>query len=109
MAYGLQLNNSAGNTYYDSTTVGGVLIKYETLAVFGDSNTRYIPYVNFAGRTLRLLPIWPGNIKYRAYGSYDSYRPAGTPIYGVPYIAYRDGTPGYSGFTNYSTLAVYAV
>ena len=109
MAYGLQLNNSAGGTYYDSSTSGGVLIKYETLELQNNSNISYLPYPNFPGRTLRLLPIWPGNIKYRAYNAYDGYRPTGSPAYGIPYIAYRDGTPGYSGISNFTTLAVYAI
>jgi hypothetical protein len=100
MAYGMVLNDAAGNVYYDSSSVGGVFAEYATLFLSNSTNISTITYPQYYGRTLKVIPLWSGDIIYKVYNS-------GT--YAYPYIEYKDAHPNLGLSRNYSTVAVYVV
>jgi|APGre2960657404_1045060.scaffolds.fasta_scaffold12277_2 hypothetical protein len=80
MSYGMQINDSLGNTYYDSSSESGVFVEFLTLFVTGSSVDRYVTYngasgkANLQGLSLKVITLSGGDHWYEAiYGGTSGY------------------------------------
>jgi hypothetical protein len=100
MTYGMVLKDAGNSITYDSSSVGGVFVEYATLFLSNSTSINYIYYPQYSGRTLKVLPLWSGDVIYKIYDPGN---------YPYPYIAYKDANPNLGIGRNYSTVAVYVV
>ena len=90
MAYGMQIMDSAGDVYYNSSSEGGVFVEPLALFVIGSSSDRTITYNGTGGRAdlkgleLKIINASAGDHLYRAVYN-------GTT--GYPQIIYNEINP----------------
>lgn len=93
MAYGMQIFDSQGDVYYDTSSESGVFVEFLTLFVTGSSSTRYITYdgtggkANLQGLNLKVLTLYGGDHWYEAVYNGTS---------GYPQIKYSEINPSVS-------------
>jgi hypothetical protein len=101
MAYGMQIFDSQGDVYYDTSSESGVFVEFLTLFVTGSSSTRYVTYdgtggkANLQGLKLKVLTLYGGDHWYETVYNGTS---------GYPQIRYSEINPAVSPSVRRGTI-----